>query len=216
MTSQRWPVVLFDLDGTLADTIDLIVASYHHAFRTVLGEEREEAEIRAWIGRPLLGASRRSRPSTPWSSTRSTALEPRPDRALIRGYEGVRRSGGDLVGADVHVGVVTSKRRQTALLALRGVGLEGRIPLLATWRTPSATSPCPTRCCTPSRCSACGPSSVYVGDAVVDVEAAGAAGLGAVAVTWGAGLAADLDAAAPDALAHSVGDLRVALGLERP
>ena len=54
MTSQRWPVVLFDLDGTLADTIGLIVASYNHAFRTVLGEERDEAEIRAWIGRPLL------------------------------------------------------------------------------------------------------------------------------------------------------------------
>ena len=58
------------------------------------------------------------------------------------------------------------------------------------------------------------PSCVYVGDAVVDVEAARAAGLGAIAVTWGAGLAADLDAAAPDALAHSVGDLRRALGLD--
>ena len=54
MLTPRWPVVLFDLDGTLADTIGLIVASYNHAFRQVMGTERDEAEIRAWIGRPLL------------------------------------------------------------------------------------------------------------------------------------------------------------------
>ena len=39
--SARWPVVVFDLDGTLVDTIGLIVASYQHAFTSVLG--REEA-----------------------------------------------------------------------------------------------------------------------------------------------------------------------------
>ena len=33
----RWPTLVFDLDGTLVDTIGLIVASYQHAFRTVLG-----------------------------------------------------------------------------------------------------------------------------------------------------------------------------------
>ena len=44
--------MLFDLDGTLADTIPLIVASYQHAFRTVLAQEVDEARARAWIGRP--------------------------------------------------------------------------------------------------------------------------------------------------------------------
>ena len=52
----RFATVLFDLDGTLADTIPLIVASYQHAFRTVLAEEVEEPRARAWIGRPLLPA----------------------------------------------------------------------------------------------------------------------------------------------------------------
>src|SRR5688572_31700668 len=54
--SPRFETVLFDLDGTLADTIPLIVASYQHAFRSVLAEEVEEARARAWIGRPLLPA----------------------------------------------------------------------------------------------------------------------------------------------------------------
>ena len=115
----------------------------------------------------------------------------------------------------MQVGVVTSKRRQTALMALRGVGLEGRLPLLATLEDTQRHKPLPDPLL--HAVAVLGvepPSCVYVGDAVVDVEAARAAGLGAIAVTWGAGLASDLDAAAPDALAHSVGELRRALGLD--
>jgi pyrophosphatase PpaX len=216
VTSQRWPVVLFDLDGTLADTIGLIVASYNHAFRTVLGEERGEAEIRAWIGRPLLESFAAVSPEhaveldevyRAWNLAQT--------ESLLREYAGVRDLVTDLVEADVQVGVVTSKRRQTALMALRGVGLEGRLPLLATLEDTERHKPLPDPLL--HAVAVLGvepPSCVYVGDAVVDVEAARAAGLGAIAVTWGAGLASDLDAAAPDALAHSVGDLRRALGLD--
>ena len=38
----RWPYVVFDLDGTLVDTIGLIVDSYQHAFTTVLGAPEDE------------------------------------------------------------------------------------------------------------------------------------------------------------------------------
>jgi pyrophosphatase PpaX len=215
VTSQRWPVVLFDLDGTLADTIGLIVASYNHAFRTVLGEERDEAEIRAWIGRPLLESFATVSPEhaveldevyRAWNLAQT--------ESLLREYAGVRDLVTDLVEADVQVGVVTSKRRQTALMALRGVGLEGRLPLLATLEDTHRHKPLPDPLL--HAVAVLGvepPSCVYVGDAVVDVEAARAAGLGAIAVTWGAGVGSDLDAAAPDALERSVGDLRRALGL---
>ncbi len=53
--------------------------------------------------------------------------------------------------------------------------------------------------------------AVYVGDAVVDVRAARAAGMAAVAVTWGAGARADVVAARPDVVADTVDDLRAAL-----
>ena len=215
MTSQRWPVVLFDLDGTLADTIGLIVASYNHAFRTVLGVERDEAEIRAWIGRPLLESFAAVAPAhaveldevyRAWNIAQT--------ESLLREYEGVRELVTDLSGAGVQVGVVTSKRRHTALMALRGVGLEGLVPLLATLEDTKRHKPLPDPLLHAVSGLGAEPAScVYVGDAVVDVEAARAAGLGAIAVTWGAGLASDLHAAAPDALAHSVADLRQVLGL---
>ena len=55
--------------------------------------------------------------------------------------------------------------------------------------------------------------AVYVGDARYDVEAARAAGLAAVAVTWGAGDRASLEAAAPDAIADTPAELGAVLGL---
>ncbi len=49
---------------------------------------------------------------------------------------------------------------------------------------------------------------VYVGDATVDVRAARAAGMAAVAVTWGAGEPGALAAEEPDALVETVPALR--------
>ena len=45
---------IVDLDGTLVDTIGLIVASFQHAVMAVAGETVDEATARSWIGRPLL------------------------------------------------------------------------------------------------------------------------------------------------------------------
>jgi pyrophosphatase PpaX len=47
---MRFPVVLFDLDGTLIDSGPIIVASMQHAARVVLGREVPEAELTAAIG----------------------------------------------------------------------------------------------------------------------------------------------------------------------
>ena len=54
MTRPRFTTVLFDLDGTLANTIPLIVASYRHALEAHGLPVPEEPELRGWIGRTLV------------------------------------------------------------------------------------------------------------------------------------------------------------------
>ena len=56
---MRYPVVLFDLDGTLIDSGPIILASMRHAATTVLGLEIDEAKVRAAIGGPGLVAQMR-------------------------------------------------------------------------------------------------------------------------------------------------------------
>ena len=64
----------WDLDGTIVDSIGLIVASYQHAFTTVLGHPWDEAEIKSWIGQSLYGAMQMAKGSWPTSDTASPII----------------------------------------------------------------------------------------------------------------------------------------------
>jgi phosphoglycolate phosphatase-like HAD superfamily hydrolase len=46
----RYPVVLFDLDGTLVDSAAVILASFHHATETVLRRRVPDEQILAHVG----------------------------------------------------------------------------------------------------------------------------------------------------------------------
>jgi len=56
MARVRFPVVLFDLDGTLIDSGPMIVASMKHAAKSVLGREIPEEVLSAAVGGPGLVA----------------------------------------------------------------------------------------------------------------------------------------------------------------
>jgi len=218
VTTPRWPVVLFDLDGTLADTIGLIVASYNHAFRAVMGTERDEAEIRSWIGRPLIEsfaavspehAEELDRVYREWNIANTARL--------LRAYPGVAELLTDLAQAQVRTGVVTSKRRETALLAMRGVGIDGLAPLLSTLEDTERHKPLPDPLLHGAEALGVDPADcVYVGDAAVDVAAARAAGMAAIGVSWGAVPREVLEAAGPDAVVDRVEELRQVVGLAAP
>ena len=216
-TPARWATVLFDLDGTLADTIPLIVASYQHAFRTVLAEEVEEARARAWIGRPLLPALLEERPDhgheldrvyREWNLANTSRL--------IRRYAGVPEMLDALTAAGVRCAVATSKRRETARLALDAVGITGLVDVVAALEDTTRHKPSPEPLLHAAAALGADPATcVYVGDAVVDVHAARAAGMAAVAVTWGAGEREALEASGPDAVVGTMAGLTAYL-LRRP
>lgn len=201
-----WTTVLFDLDGTLADTIGLIVASYRHALGTVLDRTCDEATIRAWIGRPLLEtfeevdpvrAQELDRVYRAWNLTQTNRLTAR--------YAGVPELLLRLRDAGVPTGVVTSKRRETAVLVMEAVGIADLVPLVGTLEDTTEHKPHPEPLLRGAEALGADPRTcAYVGDAVVDVLAARAAGMGGVAVTWGAGLPDALAAAGPDRLVGTV------------
>ncbi len=215
----RYETVLFDLDGTLADTIPLIVASYQHAFRSVLAEEVEEARARAWIGRPLLPALLEESPAHGHELDRVyRAWNLENTSRLIQRYAGVPELLEALAASGARCAVVTSKRRETAHLALEGVGIAGLIDVAAGLEDTTRHKPDPDPLL--HAAAALGVETadcVYVGDATVDVLAAKAAGMSAVAVTWGAGERAALEAVGPDAVVDTVPDLAAyLLGRQRP
>ena len=65
--------VIFDLDGTVVDTVALIRASFRHASREVLGEELPDDVLLAGVGQPLMTQMRALTKPVPSSSTTCTA-----------------------------------------------------------------------------------------------------------------------------------------------
>jgi pyrophosphatase PpaX len=48
--------ILFDLDGTLLDTTDLILKSFQHTIRTHQGRDADLEFVKTTFGRPLIEA----------------------------------------------------------------------------------------------------------------------------------------------------------------
>jgi len=213
VTSPRWSTAVFDLDGTLADTINLIVESYQYAFRTVIGREEDPEVIRSWIGRPLIGAFRDHSPEHA-DELYATYLQWNSDNTerLIRGYDGVVEVLADLRAAGVRVGVATSKRRESAQQAMDILGLTEHVEVLVAMEDTERHKPDPTPLLLAlDRMGRGSNDAVYVGDAVVDVLAGKAAGMDTVAVTWGAGLPEPLQAVRPSAVVSTAAELRSTL-----
>lgn len=199
MPTARWPTVVFDLDGTLVDSIGLIVQSYRHAFRTVLGRVPDEARILHWIGQPLLRCFREASPEHAQQLFDAyTAWNVANTERLLRPYAGVEGLLRDLRCAGVRVGAATSKRRDPAAWALRLCGLDPLVEVLVSLEDTDRHKPDPAPLLLAvDRLGGLPPTSVYVGDAAVDLQAAAAAGMVGIGVTWGAGQRDELRALAP-------------------
>ena len=212
MKTPRWPVVILDLDGTVVDTIKLIVASYDYAIRAVMGETIDPVRARSWIGRTLVGSFRDYNPEhvdelvdayTDFRLGNEAALLERVD-----GMEAALRSFSD---AGIRFGLATSKRRAAADWTLELAGLTGLIDVTVAAEDTDEHKPAPAPLLLAAeRLGADGPT-VYVGDAVVDVLAAKAAGMDSIAVTWGAGELSALTQAAPTLLVDSAAELVAAV-----
>jgi pyrophosphatase PpaX len=192
--------VVFDLDGTVVDTVELIVESFRYATSTVLGKVLPDELILAGVGRPLRTQMERL------SAEHAQALydvyreyNHRRHDELIRGYDGIEEVLDALRAAGRRTGIVTSKSRDTTAMAFRAVGLQERFDVVvtATDTTEHKPSPVPLRLCL-QRLNATAAGSIYVGDSPFDIQAGAAAGMATAAVAWGVFGREVLLAAGPD------------------
>ena len=204
---------LFDFDGTLVDTTEMIFQSMRHATSSVLGrEDFSREELLANVGQPL------PRQMELFDAERAELLleayrahhEEHHD-SLIAEFPGVDEALSRLRAAGVRIIVVTSKRRRSVEMALEKFpGLDLVVDLFVTMEDTTEHKPHPEPLLKGLELAGDVPRdrAVYVGDSPFDVQAAKAAGLTSVAVSWGAFSEDTLREADPD---HLVPDLDAAV-----
>jgi len=204
-------IILFDLDGTLIDSVRLILDSYHHTMRTHgLPACTDDYWLRG-LGTPLRVqfADWASDPETMQAliaTYRSYNLE-HHDR-MVTVYPGVVDAVQAIRGAGVRTGLVTSKSRQGALRGLGLAGLETMMDVLVC--ADEVTNPKPHPEPVEKAVSMLGGVSretIYVGDSIHDMQSGRAAGVLTAAALWGPFGRSHLDGAAPDFWLEAPSDL---------
>lgn len=181
------PAVLFDLDGTLVDSIELIVSSCRHAFTNRAGPT--DAEILRTIGRPLVEmfathAADEADMQALIGRYREFQLA-HHDR-LTTAYPGIAEAVQELDDAGYQLGIVTSKINRLAARALEHVGLASRMRVVIGYDDTDRHKPDPTPVVHAlERLGAVAASAVFVGDSPYDIEAGRRAGVVPLGVTWG-------------------------------
>jgi len=183
----RFPVVLFDLDGTVVDSGAIILASMRHATREVLGQEFGDDELLQAVGGPGLEAQ-------------MAVFAPDQADELVRVYRAHNEPLHDELEACVgmedvlvrlhregrRLGLVTAKRRATVELAFARVPLGHLFETVVGGDETEKHKPDPEPLLLAARRMNADPGeTAYVGDSPFDVRAAKSAGMHAVAVTWG-------------------------------
>jgi pyrophosphatase PpaX len=207
---MRFETVLFDLDGTVVDSGGIILASMRHATREVLGRDYSDAELMQAVGGPGLEAQMH-------------ALAPEQVEELVDVYRahneplhdeleacvGMEDVLARLHGEGRRLGVVTAKRRSTVELAFARVPLGHLFEAVVGGDETERHKPDPEPLLLGAERLGADPArTAYVGDSPFDIRAAKAAGMFAVAVTWGRiHDRAKLEAEEPDAIVDTAEEL---------
>jgi pyrophosphatase PpaX len=207
---MRFPVVLFDLDGTVIDSGAIILASMRHAAREVLGVEPPEEELMAAVGGPGLEAQMQAlAPDRVDELVTVYRAHNEPLHDQLVSCEGIDDVLVRLKEEGRRLGIVTAKRRATVELAFANVPLGHLFEVVVGGDETQRHKPDPEPLLLASRRLNVDPDDcAYVGDSPFDIRAAKAAGMHAVAVTWGGiHVRENLEREQPDAIVDTPEEL---------
>jgi pyrophosphatase PpaX len=183
----HFPVVLLDLDGTVIDSGAIILASMRHATMTVLEREIPDSELMASVGGPGLEAQMRVfGPERVEELVRVYREHNEPLHAQLEAFAGIEDLLVALKTQGRKLGIVSAKRRSTVELAFAQVPLGHLFDTIVGGDETELQKPNPEPLLLAlERLAATPRDSAYVGDSPYDMQAARAAGVYAVGVTWG-------------------------------
>ena len=198
--------ILFDFDGTIMNTNELIIRSWQHTFRTVEGKERPVEEIVRTFGEPLMVTMKQVLPQLTLEEGieiyRSYLRQHYHD--MIAPFPGMVELIRELKQQDYITGLVTSRPRETTLQGLERFGLDPYFDCVVTCDDTDKHKPDPEPLLIAlCKLSALPRESVMLGDSIYDILSARNAGVKSILVGWQMTLSKE-DIEGPDGPDHTI------------
>lgn len=210
MSSKTYNTILFDLDGTLLDTNELILSSFLHVFDQYIPEKGiTREEIIPHMGKTLVDMMR--------------IFHHEQTEELVHAYRKYNHEQHDqmvtafpfvvevidaLHNKGIQMGIVTTKQRSTVEMGLKLCGLSDYFKSVVTIQDVEHPKPHPEPVQKGiAELHAAPETTLMVGDSPFDIQAAQGAGIDSAGVAWTLKGAEYLEAYKPTHMLHSMKDL---------
>lgn len=187
MSDREITTVLFDLDGTIIDTNELIIESFLHALKGVVPESFNREHIIPKMGLTLKHQlqlfSGRDEVDDLMKAYRAYNLSKHDEMVTL--FPGVAEAIPQLRSQGIKLGVVTTKMRDSTNRALKLLGVYDAMDVIVTLDDVEHAKPHPEPVLKAIEALGAEPSAtIMVGDSAADIESALGAGAIPVGVAW--------------------------------
>lgn len=217
---MKYSTVIFDLDGTLLDTLDDLVTSVNEYLRESGYPERTKKEIRDFLGYGAMELVRDALPGPVSAEELDKAVEEykavyrRNMTDSTKPYDGILKLLEDLRGAGVKTAVVSNKPDPSVVALCREM-FPDLVDLAAGDQPGYPRKPDPKLVHEVMEKLGADPkTTLYVGDSEVDAQTAKNAGVDGACVTWGFRDRAVLEKETPTYIVDTPAQLGAVAGLE--
>ena len=183
---MKFPVVLFDLDGTLVDSAAVILGSFHHATETVLRRRFPDEQILSQVGGTNLASQMALLDADHVDELVHVYRAHNDLQPEVACFDGVLDVLQQLKSEGRRLGVVSAKLRPTVERIFAAAGMNALFDVVVGSDDTELHKPEPEPVLQAIELLGADPAdAAYVGDSPFDVAAARAARVYAVAVGWG-------------------------------
>lgn len=212
--TNKITTVLFDLDGTLIDTNDLIITSYLHTLDRYYPGKYKREDVLPFMGPTLEEAFTTVDPDR----VEEMILEYRTFNianhdALVKEFEGVAETVHTLKEKGYKLGIVTTKREDVVLKGLKLMGLAPYFKVIVALEHVQSPKPDPEPIFTAlKQLDSTAEETIMVGDNYHDILAGKNAGTLTAGVAWSIKGRDYLAKFEPDYILETMADLLTILG----
>jgi len=205
--SNKINTVLFDFDGTIMNTNDIILASWRHAFHEIIGTEPDESDLLDTFGEPIDDCVAKLLPGSDADEVKRVyrTYQYEHYEEMISLFPGILEVITKLHESGVKLAVVTNRMRNSTEIGLRQFGLDKLIELVVAVDDVEdngmRAKPEPDAVFYAlAKLGAKPENSMLVGDTLNDIISGNRAGVTTVRVGWAIAEDGDHDTAAAESL----------------